>query len=172
MERSARIEHVSALVFRVMGVGIGFDTDQINGMADAGKVSEEDFRLVTMYELLGLDMRGSGIDDGAHPKVVFVKGGHLPAPLKKGNPVRNTGIREELRIGVVVNEPEEIVDIPVAAMRPMPQLVAPHGDLNGLWAVALMPDEMIFMMDVRKTIDKKIGEVRWMDGKQAAGNQV
>ena len=166
-ECSSRIEHVSALVFRVMGVGIGFDTDQINGMTDAGKVSEEDVKLVTMHELLGLDIRSPGIDDCARPKVVFVKGGYLPAPSKKGNPAGNAGIREERRIGVVVNEPEEIADIPVAAMRPMPQLVAPHGDLNGLWAVALMPDEMIFMMDVRKMIGRKMGEARWMDGKQS-----
>jgi len=42
--------------------------------------------------------------------------------------------------------------------------------LNGFWAVALMPDEMIFMMDVRKMIGKTIGEVRWMDEKRVAGN--
>ena len=166
VEHSSRIEHVSALVFRVMGVGIGFDTEQISGMADAGKVREEDVKLVTMHELLGLDIRGPVIDDCARLKVVFVKGGYLPAPLKKRNPAGNAGIREERRIGVVVNEPEEIVDIPVESMRPMPQLVAPHGDLNGLWAVALMPDEMIFMMDIRKTIGRKMGKVKWMDGKQ------
>lgn len=170
MERFSRIEHVSALVFRVMGVGIGFDTDQINGMADARKVSEEDLKLVTMHELLGLDIRGLGIDDCARPKVVFVKEGYLPAPLEQENPAENTGMREARRIGVVVNEPEEIIDIPVAAMRSMPRLVAPYGDLNGLWAVALMPDEMIFMMDIRKIIGRKMGEVRWMDGKQVAGN--
>ena len=165
-ECSSRIEHVSALVFRVMGVGIGFDTDQINGMTDAGKVSEEDVKLVTMHELLGLDIRSSGIDDCVRPKVIFVKGGYFPAPLEQENPAENTGGREARRIGVVVNEPEEIIDIPVAAMRPMPQLVAPHGDLNGLWAVALMSDEMIFMLDIRKMIGRKMGEVRWMGGKQ------
>lgn len=170
MERSSRIEPVSALVFRVMGVGIGLDTEQINGMADAGKVSEKDFKLVTMHELLGLDIRGLGINDCARPKVVFVKGGYLPAPLEQGNSAENTGRREAQRIGVVVNEPEEIVDIPLAALRHLPQLAAPRGDLNGLWAVALMPDEMIFMMDVRKMIGKTIGEVRWMDEKQVAGN--
>lgn len=169
-ERSSGIEHVSALVFRVMGVGIGFDTDQINGMTDAGKVSEEDVKLFTIQELLGLDIRSPEIDDCARPKVVFVKDGYLPAPLKKGSPAGNTETREERCIGVVVNEPEEIIDIPVAALRPIPQLVAPHGDLNGLWAVALMPDEMIFMMDVRKTIGQKMKKVRWMSGKQAAGN--
>ena len=175
MEHSSRIEPVSALVFRVMGAGIGFDTDQIDGMADAGKVSEKDFKLVTMHELLGLDIcgsdiRGFGIGDCARPKVIFVKDGYLPAPLEQGNLAENTGGREVRRIGVVVNEPEEIVDIPLAALRPMPQLVAPRGDLNGFWAVALMPDEMIFMMDVRKMIGKTIGEVRWMDEKRVAGN--
>jgi len=174
-EHSSRIEPVSALVFRVMGVGIGLDTEQINGMADAGKVSEKDFKLVTMHELLGLDIRGSGIrglgiNDCARPKVVFLKGGYLPVPLEQGNSAENTGMREAQRIGVVVNELEEIVDIPLAALRPLPQLAAPRGDLNGLWAVALMPDEMIFMMDVRKMIGKMIGEVRWMDEKQVAGN--
>lgn len=159
-----------ALVFRVMGVGIGFDTDQISGMADAEKIGEGDVKLFTMHELLGLDVRGTGTGDCARPKVVFVKGGYLPAPSKKGSPAGNTGAREERRIGVVVNEPEKIVDIPVESMRPMPQLVAPHGDLNGLWAIALMPDEMIFMMDIRKTIGQKMKKVKWMNGKQAAGN--
>ena len=170
MERSSRIEPVSALVFRVMGVGIGLDTEQINGMADAGKVSEKDFKLVTMQELLGLEARGSGMDAGARPKVIFVKGAYLPALLEQENLAENSGLQEARRIGVVVNEPEEIVDIPLAALRPMPQLAAPRGDLNGFWAVALMPDEMIFMMDVRKMIGKTIGEVRWMDEKQVAGN--
>lgn len=169
MKHSSRIEHVSTLVFRVKGVGVGFDTDQISGMTDARKVSEEDFKLVTMHELLGLDVRGFWIDDYTHPKAVFVKEGYWSPPLEQQNSAGNSGIREQRRIAVVVNEPEEIVDIPVAMMRPMPRLIAPHGDLNGLWAVALMPDEMIFMVDVRKMIGKKMPDVSWMGEKQVAG---
>jgi len=153
-----------------MGVAIGLDTDQINGMSDARTLGAEDFELVTIAALLGLD--SMKIDDGARTKVLFVKEGYSRTPLDQEKPAENTFARGERRIGLVVNEPEEIVDIPVSAMRPMPQLVAPHGDLNGLWAVALMPDEMIFMMDVRKMIGSKMPGVRWADERPAADQSI
>jgi hypothetical protein len=164
-ERSCCVEHVSALVFRVMGVAIGLDTDQLNGMSDARTLGEEGFELVAIETLLGLGNRGPKVEDGVRPKVLFVKGGYSRTPLDR----ENTRMQEERSIGLVVNEPEEIIDIPVSAMRPMPKLVAPHGDLNGFWAVALMQHEMIFMMDVRKMIGSKMPGVRWTDEGQVAG---
>lgn len=164
--RPAEIDHVSVLVFRVMGAWIGLDTEQITGMTDTGRSSEDDFDLVPIHELLGLDARGLESADGTRQKVIFVKGGYLPVQLEQDDPAKNTGQHEERRIGLVINEPEEIVDIPVKSMRPLPFLVAPHGDLNGLWAVAQSQDEMIFMLDVRKLIDTKFVGVRWLDERQ------
>lgn len=136
--------HVSTLVCRVMGVGVGLDTDQLNGMTDMRRGGEGDCRLVTMHELFGLDAGDSR--SYARPKVLFVKGGHT---------------RDAQRIGVVVNEPEEIVEVPVDALRPMPALAGG----GALWAVAMMPQEMILMMDVRKTIARRMPDVRWNEVK-------
>lgn len=154
---SSGFDHVSTLVCRVMGVGVGFDTGQINGMTDVHSVGERDCRLVTMHELFGLD--AGGIDGYTRPKVLIVKGGYLPA---------RTGSEEheamrDTRIGVVVDEPEEIIEVPVDALRPMPGLAGSGS--SAPWAVALMPEEMILMMDIRKTISRRMPDVKWHDGK-------
>lgn len=152
---SSGYAHVSTLVCRVMGVGVGFDTGQINGMTDAHRVSEGDCRLVSMHELFGLDAGDS--PSYARPKVLFVKGGYLPA---RSESVEHEAVQ---RIGVVVNEPEEIIEVPVDALRPMPGLAGAGS--SAPWAVALMPEEMILMMDIRKTIARRMPDVKWNDGK-------
>lgn len=136
--------HVSTLVCRVRGVGVGLDTDQLNGMTDVQRGGEGNCRLVTMHELFGLDAGDSR--SYARPKVLFVKGGYT---------------RDAQRIGVVVDEPEEIIEVPVDALRPMPALAA----RGALWAVAMMPQEMILMMDVRKTIARRMPDAKWDDVK-------
>lgn len=150
---SSGFAHVSTLVCRVSGVGIGFDTDQLNGMTDAHRVSEQECRLVTMHELFGRDAGDSR--SYARPKVLFVKGACLPT----GN--ASDGREDVQRIGVVVDEPEEIIEVQVDALRPMPALA--RG--GALWAVAMLPQEMILMMDVRKTIARRMPDVKWDDMK-------
>lgn len=161
---SSGYAHVSTLVCRVMGVGVGFDTGQINGMTDAHRVSARDCRLVTMHELFGLDADDS--QSYARPKVLFVKGGYLPArpgSAEHGANAEHGTMRDAQRIGVVVDEPEEIIEVPVDALRPMPGLAGAGS--SAPWAVALMPEEMILMMDIRKSISRRMPDVKWHDGK-------
>lgn len=155
---SSGFAHVSTLVCRVMGVGVGLDTDQINGMTDAHRGGEGDCRLVTMHELFGLDDRGSGISGYARSRVLLLKHGYLPA---RHGSAEHGATGDAQRIGVVVNEPEEIIEVPVDALRPMPALAGG----GALWAVAMMPQEMILMMDIRKALVRRIPDVKWDEGK-------
>lgn len=145
------VHYLSVLVFRVMGVRIGIDTDQISGLVDVANVDKKTCKLVSMNQLLGIEPPGY-----SYSKVIFAKGGYVSEPSD------NVWMRREQRLGVMVSDPEEIVEIPVDVMSPLPQLIHAYTVPNGLWAVALMPDEMIFVADIRKMIGNKAGDVMWV----------
>lgn len=149
--RISRIQHVSVLVFRVMGVRIGIDTDQLSGVTDVANVDEKKCKLLAMHELLGLER-----DESPLVKVVFAKGGYL------SDSSEYIWMRRERHIGLLVGNPEDIIEVPLDDMRPLPQLIHSCTNQNGFWAVGLMPDEMIFMADIRKMIGSKAGDVMWV----------
>ncbi|MDP2829854.1 MAG: hypothetical protein Q8O37_14765 [Sulfuricellaceae bacterium] len=145
------VHYLSVLVFRVMGVRIGIDTDQIGGFVDVATVDKKKCKLVSMNELLGIEP-----PERPHSKVIFAKGGYVSEPSD------SVWMRREQRLGVVVSDPEEIVEIPLEVMSPLPQLIHAYTGPNGLWAIALMSDEAVFLADIRKMIGNKAGDVMWV----------
>lgn len=137
LEEKRTIKSLRLLVFRMDGTAIGFDTDQMEGMTDFGRVEMNESCLVTINELLGM---GEEAYNCASPKVVFVK------PMHADDECGVTG----KRIGIVVETPEDIVDVPVENIRPLPPVVRKHTRATGFWGAALLKTGMVFIADIYK----------------------
>ncbi|MBI5179668.1 MAG: hypothetical protein HZA04_10480 [Nitrospinae bacterium] len=137
LELKRPIKSIRLLVFRMDGTAIGFDTDQMEGMTDFGRVDVHESCLVTINELFGM---GEESYNCSTPKVVFVK--PLPGDGQSGVSGK--------RIGIVVETPEDIVDVPVENIRPLPPVVRKHAHATGFWGAALLNNGMVFIADIYK----------------------
>lgn len=136
------LTEISVLLFTVMGVRLGIDTDQIGhidetGWTDDDREREEDERgIFGIHEKLDFGRRGTAISYEA-PRVVMSK------ELGGG---RATGI--------VIDQTEDIVTIPIDSIRQMPDLIRGRAKQSPVWGVALLQDQPVMLVDLDRLVGK------------------
>ena len=146
MLEAHEIRTLSVLIVRVQGIGIGLDTEQLTGMIDLDQSSKNQVKLLNLHDLLGTAAGGN-----THSKVLLIKKEDT-VDLKDA---KSTCM--EQRTGVVVEQPEAIVNIPFDRIRPLPRILQASCHRGGFLAIACLPSEMIFIADIRKMMGGQWG---------------
>jgi hypothetical protein len=136
-------EALSLLTFTVMGIRMGVDTLQVDGMLTPDAARDLGLDFSPLHEVL--PFRG-GVADYASPRVLVVKGETPPW-------------------GILVEEPDDIAPFGLDSLRPLPPLVESRGPGGAVWGVAVRGEEMILLIDLAK-ISRPAGDCRAGGDKQ------
>ena len=125
-ESSADYE-LRLLVFKIMDVRMGLDMEQVDEMIEpeqAKRINCQTFRLEDAIRFCG---KKEKVYDS--PKVVLIK-----------DPNET--------IGVLIDQPEDIVIVDLSLLRPFPPLLQAQKFSDAIWAVAFVREEPALLLDL------------------------
>ena len=127
------IEDLRIMTFRMMGIKMGVDVDQIAQMLTPEEAGEREIDVLLFHEQLS-----SGAMDAAYsfPKVLL--------PRKEG-----------AMNGIMIDEPQDIIGLKADAIRPLPPLLDTALERRVIWGVALIDNEIILLVDLYSLIQQK-----------------
>jgi chemotaxis signal transduction protein len=114
------------LTFRIMGTWIGVDTNQVEEILDQGKAAQRKIKVAALHEKINWGINEVTL---AAPRVLMVKGG-------------------DSSIGILIDQPEDICDVKLDHLRPLPPLLAGSMAAGVVWGIALIHEEMVLLMDL------------------------
>lgn len=121
-------EKLSVIVFTVQGVTMGADVSQVSELLD---VQDAEARQLSMTRL-----------DDCIP---------FRATSASREPRRALRVRTPRAArAIVVDAADEVADIAIDAIRPLPPLVASAGGSRALWGLATRGDEIVVLVDLEK----------------------
>lgn len=115
------------LIFRIMGIGMGVDTEQIYRMAESDHREGTGGTIFPFHEKVPFPA-GTGPVIYRSPMVLWIR--------KEGTPA-----------GVLIDQPEEILSVPVKSIRPLPPLLAANMTPPVVWGAALVREEILLLVD-------------------------
>lgn len=116
------------LTFTMMGVRLGVDTAQIDGMATPEAAGELGVAFSPLHE--ELTFRG-GPFGYVSPRVLMIKGETPPR-------------------GILVEAPDDITSFGLDSLRPLPPLLEACGMPGAVWGIAVRDEEVIVLLDFYK----------------------
>lgn len=124
MEGSLRYYELKVLVFEVNGTRFAVDSEQIAAVRPGHAVSH----FVPFHELVAMQPAAYDV-----PQLLMVKGMHAyPA--------------------ILINQPEDMVDVSLQAIRPLPGLIARLANPFGVWGAVFQKQGMLILVDFYKNI--------------------
>lgn len=121
-------EEIELLVFTMMGVRMGIDTQDIAAMLKPEDTVSQGLTTVALHEKL--QFRGAAVKYG-QPHILVMKG-------------------EGARSGIVIDHPDEIASVKIESIRPLPDVIALAGGAKAVWGAVLRSEEIIFLLDCGK----------------------
>jgi chemotaxis signal transduction protein len=132
-------DEIRILIFSVADIGFGIDMDHIRRMYSPDQINHRDHDLYYFHELLSF---GSIDIEYVSPMILLVN-----------DPKRNAGI--------FIDRPEDInVPVPLSAVCPMPDLIHRSNPFHPIWAVALIRERMIQLVDFHKLFTRRPPEAK------------
>ncbi len=121
-------EEIELLVFTIMSVRMGIDTEDIAEMLKPEDALRQGLATVALHERL--QFRGAEVryDD---PHVLVM---------------RDEGARR----GIVIDHPDEIAVVNIESIMPMPDIIALSGGAKAVWGAVLKDEGIIFLLDCGK----------------------
>ena len=132
-------DEIRLLIFKIMGVCFGADMEQIEEMVDFSQAEQDEWDIRHFTE--AVSFRGLKVEY-KKPKVVLIKD-------------------NENDIGIVIDQPENIVNINYKSIRLLPPLLESLKTVDAIWAAVFLEDELALLVDF----------YRLQDSLQAKGEQ-
>jgi len=120
---------IQLLTFTLAGLKMAADTDQIAEMVDMDKANAMGLPVRTMHDIIRLRMPEAGYRS---PRVLVLKN------MSSG-------------CGVVIDQPDEVITVPVGSIRPMPQLISRGAAAGPVWGAIVREDDVLLLVDLLKT---------------------
>lgn len=122
-------DEIQILVFTVMGVRMGVDTSQIEEMLEMDQAVSRGLSASPFHEELSF---GPSSATYFAPKVITLKDQRRP-------------------LSMVIDQPDEITNVPVASIQPIPALIAARsGASRAIWGAVVSREDVILLVDLFK----------------------
>ncbi len=112
-----KVDDIQVLVFNIMGVKMGVDTEQVYGMRDHLHAEGEDLKIARFHEKIPFRITPVIYRS---PKILLIR-----------DDAASSGS------GIIVDEPEDIVSIPIDSIRPLPPLLELLCPSRQIWGTAI-----------------------------------
>jgi chemotaxis signal transduction protein len=131
LKKTGEIQYaeIEILTFDMLNVRLGIDVEQIAEICEPQEAVKRGLKILKLHETV--DFCGNEVRYMS-PKVLILK--------------------DKKKTGVVVNEPKDIITLNVDFIRPLPPLIDRYKSLIHVWAVAVLDNKMIVLIDLKKTI--------------------
>ncbi|GER93266.1 hypothetical protein A45J_1002 [hot springs metagenome] len=117
------LQYLSILVFTVSGVKMGIDTEQIIEMLDMQIAQESSANIKKLDEIIPFGKRAVSF---IRPKAIRLKASEMPL--------------------IIIEDPEDILDVNIADIRPMPFIIKMLGS-RAVWGAVLTDSGIILLVD-------------------------
>jgi chemotaxis signal transduction protein len=118
-------DEIRLLIFKIMGVCFGADMEQIEEMVDFSQAQEEDWDIRDFTE--AISFRDIEVEY-KKPKVILIKD-------------------SEQDVGIIIDQPENIININIKSIRLLPPLLESHKTVDAIWAAVFLDDELALLVD-------------------------
>ncbi len=118
-------DEIRLLIFKIMGVCFGADMEQIEEMVDFSQAQQEDWDIRNFTE--AISFRDIEVEY-KKPKVILIKD-------------------SDQDVGIVIDQPENIVNINIKSIRLLPPLLENHKTVDAIWAAVFLGEELALLVD-------------------------
>ncbi|GEM_PF-1394986 len=124
-------DEIRLLIFKIMGVCFGADMEQIEEMVDFSQAQQEDWDIRHFTE--AISFRDIEVEY-KKPKVVLIKD-------------------SDQDVGIVIDQPENIVNINFQSIRLLPPLLENQDTVDAIWAALFLGEDLILLVDFYRLQD-------------------
>ena len=122
-------DELQILAFTVMGVRMGIDTSQIAEMLEVGQAVSRGLSTCPIHEKI---LFGTSLPAYSVPKVITRKDQRRP-------------------LAMVIDQPDEILNVTIDSIQPLPQLIAAGPvAVRAIWGAVVRNDDVILLVDFFK----------------------
>ncbi len=118
-------DEIRLLIFKIMGVCFGADMEQIEEMVDFSQAQQENWDIRNFTD--AISFRDIEVEY-KKPKVILIKD-------------------SDQDIGIVIDQPENIVNINIKSIRLLPPLLENHKNVDAIWAAVFVDDDLALLVD-------------------------
>lgn len=138
------LKEIHLLIFHMMEVRMGVDVEQVSAMAQPERLADKGLPIFPFHEKVPFQRRGGPVIYKS-PMVLMLR-------------------KEGSSAGVLIDQPEEILSLPVRSIQPLPRLLAENLDPPVVWGAALVKEKVILLVDFHRLpggkVEEKIGASR------------
>jgi chemotaxis signal transduction protein len=124
---------IQVLIFNIMGIKMGVNMEQICGMREINQAEEKGLKIVKFHEKTPFRIT----------PVIY----RSPKLLLIQDDGTSSGS------GIIVDEPEDIVSIPINSIRPLPPLLELLCPSKAIWGAILRDEEIILLVDFFRLLE-------------------
>jgi len=129
------LKEIDLIIFKIMGVVLGIDIEQISQIREPDHVEAEDVNIFAFHQKI--PFRENKVLYKS-PKILFIKD-EWPAS------------------GIIIDQPEEIISIKTGSIQPLPQLIKKFNRSTPIWGVVPRGEEIILLIDLCRLLKSKTG---------------
>ncbi len=126
------VNEIQVLTFCLLGVRMGVEASQLAGMIDPADAVGRELELLPI--LNGFPSIRKAETDFNPAKALLVKMG-------------------DCTTGVLIDQPDDIISIPIDSVRPLPLLLRMSMENGTIWGAALVDGEIILLLDIFKLVE-------------------
>ena len=129
-EKIDEFKEIQILIFNLMGIRLGLDTEQIHEMLKPDQVRKKKLNVFPFHEnihFLGIRTIYKS------PMVLLLK-------------------EKKITAGIIIDQPEGIIPITIDSIQPLPYLIEATNWSSAIWGVTLRNEKVIFLIDFYKLL--------------------
>ncbi len=127
------MEEIHIMIFSIMGTRLGVDMEQVFEIRELDQVEQKGFKAVYFHEKA--PFRGKVVQYKA-PKVLLIK--------------------DETSTGIIINQPENMINITIDDIQPLPPLLQSINKYPAIWGAAMINEEIVLLVDLYKLVEVNV----------------
>lgn len=126
-------KEIQFLTFNLMGTRIGMDMEQIDEMLQPEQAKSKELKVFRFHEKM--PFRGGTVVYKS-PRVLLLK-------------------EEKVTTGIIIDQPEDIIPVPIDCIQPLPPLLETCNNSGPFWGVTINNKDIILLVDFYKLLAVK-----------------
>ena len=127
------LKEIDFMIFRIMGVVLGIDIEQISQIREPDHVWAKNVNIFAFHQKI--PFRGKKVLYKS-PKILFIKD-KWPAS------------------GIIIDQPEEIIRIKTGSIQPLPLLIKRFNRSTPIWGAVPKGEEIVLLIDLCRLLKSK-----------------
>lgn len=129
-EKIDEFKEIQILIFNLMGIRLGLDTEQIHEMLKPDQVRKKKLKVFPFHKKI--PFRGIRTIYKS-PMVLLLK-------------------EKKITSGIIIDQPEGIIPITIDSIQPLPSLIEATNWSSAIWGVTFRNEKVIFLIDFYKLL--------------------